>query len=137
MTGSRIPGSKVLLLAIGLALQAAPRPPGSCESPVPIFPGAQPAGGVGAGEVVAGLSTTGRTVWATEAPLLSIQQFYFIRLTGAGWIPVAQLPGQHPDAFARWGRINQPEPVLEFTRDGARVRITNVGGGYSVELECP
>ncbi|HZU07192.1 MAG TPA: hypothetical protein VFB73_14595 [Chloroflexota bacterium] len=137
MTASLVPGSRALLLVVGLVLLVGARPAGDCESPVPVFPGAQPAGGVGPGEAVAGLSTTGQTTWATEASLLDIQQFYFIRLTGAGWTPVAQLPGQHPDAFARAGRINQPEPVLEFTRDGARVRITNVGGGYSVELECP
>ena len=79
---------------------------------------------------------------ATPAALLEFQMFFYIRLTGSGWMEVAQLPGQYPDQFSGGeGRspIVTTLPVLEFTYGslGERVRITTEAGGYSVWLDCP
>jgi hypothetical protein len=132
----------LLLAAIALAPLAAPaRPAAACTPPpVPVFPGARQIGGLtatGPSDLVPGL---GGSIWATDEPLLSIQQFYIFRLTGAGWSQLAQLPGQHPGSFASGEPGITPivEPVLEFSRNGdrERVRITAEAGGYSIWLEC-
>ena len=127
-----------------LATPAAPPPQVSPLSvpcsvpPVPVFPGARQIGGLLGPEPTAWVSSAGRSTWATDEPLLSIQQFYFIRLTRVGWAPVAQLPGQHPGSFAGpdRGPLTVPEPILEFSLDGARVRIIGEAGGYTLWLEC-
>jgi len=134
--------TRLLVAALLLApLAATARPAAACDTPaVPVYPGAQQIGGLVVPGSPGWVPTVGRTTWATDEPLLSIQQFYFTRLTNAGWTQVAQLPGQHPSAFAGpdRGPMHAPEPILEFSRGGDRERVRIVGeaGGYTVWLEC-
>jgi hypothetical protein len=60
-------------------------------------------------------------------------------LPGEGWGTVTPLPGQHPESFAGPGYVrndNVPEPVLEFSRGSAFLRIVGQAGGYSIFVEC-
>jgi len=112
----------------------------ACIAPVPVYPGAQQIGGPPSSPQSIGVTSEGRTGWATEDSLMNIQMFYFIRLTNGGWQEVAQLPGQYPSQFQGpdRGPINTVMPVLEFSRGDTaqRVRIVGEAGGYTVWLEC-
>ena len=130
-----------LLAACLLASLAVPaRPAAACAAPlVPVFPGALQLAGSG-GQGPAGWAPLGHSIWATDAPLLDVQQFYYIRLGSDGWNGVPQLPGSYPDQWQNPGipRMNVAEPILEFSRGGDRERIRIIGeaGGFSVWLEC-
>jgi hypothetical protein len=108
---------------------------------VPAYPGARALTGqhTAPGEAVPG---PGGSRWATDEPLASVQQFYFIRLLNAGWGEVAQLPGQYIDQFGGLGgstaNSNTPLGVLEFARDDGqqRVRLVGEAGGFSLWLDC-
>ena len=132
----------LLLAALLLAPLAGPaRPAAACDVPsVPVFPGAQQAGGLVVPGPPGWVPTTGRTTWATDEPLLNVQQFYYIRLGSDGWNGVPQLPGSYPDQWQNPGipRMNVAEPILEFSRGGdrERIRIISEAGGFSVWLEC-
>jgi hypothetical protein len=128
----------VMALLAPLLLPA--RAAAACVAPVPVYPGARQVGGPVSAPLGLGVTSEGRTGWATPDTLLDVQMFFYIRLTGGGWQTVAQLPGQYPDQFASSDRgpITTTLPVLEFSRDGnaERVRIVTEAGGYSVWLEC-
>ena len=146
-SGRRARGRRVLAGAVVtgalLALGGVPaRSALGCEmAPVPAYPGARQIGGLAAApnEGVAG---PGSSRWATDEPLTSIQQFYFIRLLNAGWAEVPQLPGQYIEQFGGRGGStangNVPAGVLDFARDDGRQRVRVVGeaGGYSLWLDC-
>jgi hypothetical protein len=126
-----------------LTLAGAPaRPALGCEmAPVPAYPGARQLTGVPAAPSGA-VPGPGRSLWATDDPLTSVQQFYYMRLLNAGWAEVAQLPGQYIEQFGgRDGSTatgNVPAGVLEFARDDGRqqVRVVGEAGGYSLWLDC-
>ena len=129
---------------IGMALLAPlllpARAAAACIAPVPIYPGAQQIGGPMSAPLNLGVTSEGRTGWATEDSLLNIQMFYFVRLTNGGWQEVAQLPGQYPSQFQGndRGPVTMTLPVLEFSRGDTaqRVRIVAEAGGFTVWLEC-
>jgi hypothetical protein len=123
----------VLLAPLGLPARAVL----ACPAPsVPIYPGAIAPAGDGAGMPV----TAGNAFVATNAPILDIQAFFYTRMPNEGWQPVTQLPGQYPDQFGGFEgpRGNQPQGVLEFSRNGEHehVRIVADAGGYSVWVDC-
>lgn len=123
------------ILLAPLGLPAAPVH--ACPAPsIPVYPGAQAASGDGSNMPVVG----GNSFIATGAPLLDIQAFYYTRMPNEGWSPVTQLPGQYPDQFDGFdsARMNAPQGVLEFSRNGERehVRIVADAGGYSIWVDC-
>ena len=126
----------MLLAGLLLAVLAAPAlPVGAQCGPVPIYPGSQPAGGA----EVSGATAGGSGYYVTEEPLVNIQRFYSNRLPNEGWASVAPLPGQHPESFAGPEYVrtdNVPEPVLEFSRGNAFLRIIGQAGGYSIFIDC-
>jgi hypothetical protein len=128
-----------LTLLVPLLLPA--RATAACIAPVPVYPGALQIGGPPSGPQNLGVTSEGRTGWATEDSLLNVQMFFFVRLTNGGWQEVQQLPGQYPSQFQGpdRGPVNTVMPVLEFSRGDTaqRVRIVGEAGGYTVWLECP
>ena len=126
---------RVAVLLAALAL-AAPAPPAAAQcGPVPVFPGSRPEAGsefTGAGRVDQGY-------FATDEPLVYIQSFYYTRMPNEGWEPVTPLPGQHPEQHANPGfspTSITPQPVLEFSRGSAFLRIIGEAGGYRIVVDC-
>jgi len=126
----------ILLAALVLAPLAAPTQPAAAQcGSVPIYPGSRPAGGA----EVNGTTAVGSGYYVTDEPLVSIQRFYSYRLPSEGWGTVTPLPGQHPESFAGPEYVrndNVPEPVLEFSRGNAFLRIVGQAGGYSIFVDC-
>ncbi|HLH26846.1 MAG TPA: hypothetical protein VK066_30335 [Chloroflexota bacterium] len=130
---------------VGALLALGAMPPqaalGCTMAPVPAYPGARPLGSpdAAASGTVPG---PGGSLWATDDPLASVQQFYYMRLLNAGWAEVPQLPGQYIEQFGGRGGStageNAPLGVLEFERDDGqqRVRLVGEAGGYSLWLDC-
>jgi hypothetical protein len=110
----------------------------ACPAPsIPVYPGAR----LPDGARVTGLPVNaGNMYLTTDAPLLDIQRFYFMRLPGEGWQSIAQLPGQYIQQFGGDGDvpIEAPEGVMEFTRNDGHesVRIVGQAGGYSIYVDC-
>ena len=92
---------------------------------MPVYPGAQQIGGPPSSPQNLGVTSEGRTGWATDDSLLNIQMFYFVRLTNGGWQEVAQLPGQYPSQFQGNDRepITMTLPVPEFSRGDTAQRV--------------
>jgi hypothetical protein len=126
----------LLLAALLLGPLAAPAVPAIAQcGGVPIYPGARPSGG----DEFSSAGSRGSGYFMTDEPLVHVQRFYSYRLPGEAWAPVTPLPGQHPESFANPGYFhgnNVPEPVLEFSRGNAFVRIVGEAGGYSIFLDC-
>ena len=126
----------LLTAALLLAPLAAPARPAAaqCES-VPIYPGSRPL----SVSDVSGSGGVGQGYFATDDLLVYVQTFYYNRLPNEGWAPITPLPGQHPEQHANPGFSPNgltPQPVLEFSRGNAFLRIVGEAGGYRIFLDC-